>query len=66
VQAFYSEVFGWNFVADPVPDAKYVTRAAYPGSDTPVGGIVPAADASGNHAIFYILVEDVAATVAAR
>src|SRR5688572_124780 len=36
----------------------------YPGADTPSGGIAYGSDASGNHAMFLVLVEDVDAACA--
>ncbi|MEV0250446.1 VOC family protein [Nocardia sp. NPDC050712] len=60
---FYGELFGWNFTADPDLDGYDLIRYAV-GAD-PVGGLAHSPDASANHAIFLVLVQDVAATVAA-
>ncbi|WP_369633877.1 VOC family protein [Nocardia sp. JMUB6875] len=64
VKAFYQELFGWNFAPDPDQDGDY-DLVTYPGSDMPAGGIAHTADASGNHAIFYVLVQDVPEILAA-
>ncbi|WP_194817224.1 VOC family protein [Nocardia sp. XZ_19_385] len=61
-QQFYGELFGWNFTADPNLEGYDLIN--YPGSDIPSGGIAHSPDASANHAIFLVLVQDVAATVA--
>ncbi|APA94288.1 VOC family protein [Nocardia seriolae] len=64
VKAFYQELFGWNFAQDPNQDGNY-DLVTYPGSEMPVGGIAHLDDASGNHAIFYVLVQDVPEILAA-
>ncbi|MFJ9369125.1 VOC family protein [Nocardia sp. NPDC101769] len=64
VKAFYRELFGWNFAPDPDEDGKY-DIVTYPGKEMPAGGIAHQDDASGNHAIFYVLVRDVPAVLAA-
>ncbi|MVU83561.1 VOC family protein [Nocardia sp. ET3-3] len=64
VKEFYGSLFGWNFAADPDEDGTY-DLVTYPGSDMPAGGIAHTDDPSGNHAIFYVLVADVPAVLAA-
>ncbi|WP_030167010.1 VOC family protein [Spirillospora albida] len=59
---FYGEMFGWNISVDPDVDGYDLIN--YPGSPEPVGGIQHNADASDNHAIFIVLVEDVDAACA--
>ncbi|QLY33196.1 VOC family protein [Nocardia huaxiensis] len=59
---FYGELFGWNFAADPHSPGYDLIN--YPGSEIPSGGVNHADDATTNHAIFMVLVRDVAATVA--
>ncbi|MFA1545727.1 VOC family protein [Actinomadura chokoriensis] len=57
---FYGDMFGWQFEDDP--DADGYDLVNYPGADMPSGGISHERDASGNHAMFFVLVEDVEAT----
>ncbi|MFE3100708.1 VOC family protein [Nocardia tengchongensis] len=64
VKAFYRELFGWNFAADPDEDGGY-DLITYPGNEMPVGGVAHVGDASDNHAIFYVLVQDVPAVLSA-
>lgn len=61
---FYGSLFGWNFVPDPNGAGRY-DLITYPGSEIPAGGVGHTDDESENHAIFFVLVPDVAATVAA-
>lgn len=63
VKKFYGDLFGWAFAADPHSPGYDLIR--YPGNDIPYGGIAHTAEASANHAIFLVIVADVAATVAA-
>src|SRR5690606_27121961 len=53
---FYGDLFGWNFEAGNAYDL-----VRYPGDPAPAGGISHEPDASRNHAIFMVLVEDVEA-----
>ncbi len=66
-QRFYSELFDWSFSPDPVSAGAgldyRITNA--PGTEMPMGGITAATDQLPGHAVFYILVADVAATCAA-
>ncbi|MFC9998792.1 VOC family protein [Nocardia sp. NPDC127526] len=64
VKDFYGALFGWNFASDPNGGGTY-DLVSYPGSEIPHGGVAHTPDPAGNHAIFYVLVQDVAATVAA-
>lgn len=52
---FYGDLFGWRFD----DDGDGYDLISYSGSDVPVGGVSHEPDASGNHAIFYVLVRDV-------
>ncbi|MGP4023650.1 VOC family protein [Actinomadura sp. 3N407] len=59
---FYGDMFGWKFAIDP--DGDGYDLVSYPGSDVPGGGISYEPDASRNHAMFLVLVEDVDAACA--
>ncbi|WP_433473303.1 VOC family protein [Spirillospora sp. CA-142024] len=59
---FYGDMFGWKFAQDP--DADGYDLVSYAGADGPSGGISHQPDASGNHAMFLVMVEDVDATCA--
>ncbi|MEV2221175.1 VOC family protein [Nocardia vinacea] len=63
VEKFYGDLFGWSFAADPNADGYNLV--SYPASEAPSGGISHTSDASANHATFFVLVQDVPATVAA-
>lgn len=60
---FYGRLFGWNFAADPDGGGRY-DLVSYPGAEAPNGGIAHVEGAGTNHAIFMVLVEDVAAVAA--
>ncbi|MBL1074653.1 VOC family protein [Nocardia sp. 2] len=62
VKRFYGDLFGWNFVPDP--GSGDYDLISYPDSEMPSGGVAHSADASDNHAVFLVLVPDVAATAA--
>ncbi|WP_458689237.1 VOC family protein [Nocardia tengchongensis] len=64
VKSFYNALFGWNFAQDPDQDDAY-DLISYAGSELPAGGVAHVGDAADNHAIFYVLVADVPATLAA-
>jgi predicted enzyme related to lactoylglutathione lyase len=64
VKTFYRELFGWSFAADSNGGGAY-DLVRFPGSGEPRGGVTHTPDPSGNHAVFFVLVSDVAATVAA-
>jgi predicted enzyme related to lactoylglutathione lyase len=56
---FYGDLFGWTF-ADPDGGYRMITT----GKDHPVqGGLMDTSGQSSGHAIFYVQVDDVAATV---
>ncbi|TDC55519.1 VOC family protein [Actinomadura sp. KC345] len=57
---FYGDLFGWRFDAD----GDGYDLVSYPGSDVPAGGVSHEPDASGNHAMFMVLVGDVDAVCA--
>jgi uncharacterized protein len=63
-QRFYGELFGWSFKKDETDstmDYRMITAA---GADRPSGGILGTGGQFPNYATFYVVVEDVAATVA--
>jgi hypothetical protein len=61
-QRFYGELFGWTF--NPDPDAAKVGMdyrlVTYPGEERPVGGVFGTKGGFPNHAVFSIVVADVA------
>ncbi|NNH68587.1 VOC family protein [Nocardia uniformis] len=61
VEKFYGELFGWSFAPDP--NTEGYDLISYRGNEVPAGGIAHTPDAA-NHATFFVLVQDVAATVA--
>lgn len=63
VQNFYGKMFGWNFKANTdLPDVNY--DAIIQGKDEmPTGGIFDTANKLDEYAVFYVLVEDVPATI---
>ncbi|WP_330181283.1 VOC family protein [Nocardia sp. NBC_01503] len=63
VKTFYNGLFGWSFLSDPNFNGNY-DLVTYPGNPVPQGGVARMHDSEANHAIFYVLVTDVAATVA--
>lgn len=60
---FYGRLFGWTFAADPNSDGRY-DLVSYPGTERPSGGILDTAGQEAGHAIFCVVVEDVAAVCA--
>ncbi|REE95407.1 VOC family protein [Thermomonospora umbrina] len=60
---FYGRLFGWTFEADPDGEGRY-DLITYPGADGPSGGVHHTDDRTSNHAIFSVVVEDVAAVCA--
>jgi predicted enzyme related to lactoylglutathione lyase len=56
---FYGELFGWTYATG----GQY-NEVTTPGADHPSGGIFDSAGAFPSYAIFYVTVEDVAATLA--
>jgi uncharacterized protein len=55
---FYGGLFGWN--STPDPNSPGYELISYPGAEGPSGGIMRTESAE-NHAMFLVLVEDVAA-----
>ena len=65
-QEFFGELFGWSFATDPTSaaagmDYRVIT---YRGNDQPVGGIFATGGSRPDHAVFSIVVADVAETCA--
>ena len=60
---FYSDLFGWRYALDPNSEGKY-HLVSYPGADTPSGGIFDTGGEFPDHAIFMVVVPDVAAVCA--
>jgi predicted enzyme related to lactoylglutathione lyase len=59
-RAFYGNLFGWTFGDMGGPYNGITT----PGSDAPSGGLFDSEGRFPNYGIFYVVVEDVAATLA--
>jgi predicted enzyme related to lactoylglutathione lyase len=59
---FYGELFDWTFATDPAGGANY-ELASYAGAERPHGGIFDTEGKSPNHAVFFVTVSDVEATV---
>jgi uncharacterized protein len=57
---FYSTVFGWSFAADDGPVPYHIVTT--PAPDSIKGGLFATGGVGPNHAVFYIVVQDVAAT----
>ena len=66
-ESFYAGLFGWTFVPDPNATAQGqdYRLAMPPGTDSPIGGLTAPPSGAPGHAVFSILVADVAATCAA-
>jgi len=62
---FYGELFGWTFTQDPGAGGAY-DLVHYGDSPQPNGGIadISGGGATGKHAIFLVVVEDVPAALA--
>ena len=58
-RGFYGDLFGWRYTLDPNSEGKY-HLVSYPGADTPSGGIFDTGGEFPNHAIFMVVVQDVA------
>lgn len=54
---FYGDMFGWTFASDP--DSEGYDLISYAGAEGFAGGVARMSDASENHAVFFVLVEDV-------
>ncbi|MEZ5097203.1 MAG: VOC family protein [Nocardioides sp.] len=67
LESFYGGLFGWTFVPDPNAAAQGADYrlAMVPGADAPIGGLTQPMPGRPGHAVFSILVADVAATCAA-
>lgn len=63
VKRFYGELFGWTYSRDE-EDGPHYELVSFPGVDRPAGGILNTEGNSPNHATFFVVVKDVAATVA--
>jgi predicted enzyme related to lactoylglutathione lyase len=63
-QRFYGELFGWSFATDAESAGGGIDYRiiSYPGDEGGRGGISGTKGESPNHAIFTVLVADVAAT----
>jgi uncharacterized protein len=60
---FHGDVFGWRYTLDPDSEGNY-HLVSYPGAGTPSGGIFGTGGESPGHAIFLVVVQDVAAVCA--
>ncbi|MFJ1455502.1 VOC family protein [Nocardia sp. N2S4-5] len=60
-QRFYGTLFGWTFGADPGSGEGY-DLIRYANTEVPSGGIAHLDESDTPHAIFCVLVQDVAAT----
>ncbi|MBO0854943.1 MAG: VOC family protein [Nocardia sp.] len=60
-QRFYGELFGWGVRADPGSGAEY-DLITYADSQIPSGGLAHIDDSDTPHAMFCVVVRDVAAT----
>jgi predicted enzyme related to lactoylglutathione lyase len=59
--SFYSHLFGWTFAPFADPEIADYRVATMPGNPVPFGGIAATGGAMPSHAVFYIVVSDVAA-----
>jgi predicted enzyme related to lactoylglutathione lyase len=57
---FYGTVFGWSFTDDDGPMPYHLVTT--PAADSIRGGILPTGRQVPNYAVFYVVVEDVAAS----
>ena len=62
--SFYGGLFGWTFapLAEPETSGMDYRVVALPGLDAPFGGVMATGGQMPPHAIFYVVVSDVAAT----
>jgi predicted enzyme related to lactoylglutathione lyase len=63
-ERFYGELFGWTFRKDDSDPNMEYREVTAPGAELPSGGIMSTGGKFPNYATFYVVVEDVAATVA--
>jgi predicted enzyme related to lactoylglutathione lyase len=59
---FFGDLFGWRFVTDPQSEGRY-DLVGYSDTDEFAGGIFDTRGETANHALFFVVVEDVQATV---
>jgi uncharacterized protein len=60
---FYGELFGWSFAKDDSDDTMDYYMVTAPGAENATGGIMNTGGRFPNYATFYVVAEDVAATV---
>lgn len=63
VKKFYTELFGWQFKLNTDLEGVDYHAAITPGSPGPTGGIFDHAGRFEDYAVFYVLVEDIPATL---
>lgn len=65
-EKFYGGLFDWTFAVPPdlVAVGMDYRVTTSPVTGEPMGGVVAVADGAPSHAVFYVLVADVAATAA--
>ncbi|HEY7488788.1 MAG TPA: VOC family protein [Streptosporangiaceae bacterium] len=63
-ERFYGELFGWSFEKDDTDPNMEYRMVTTPGAERASGGIMSTGGKFPNYATFYVVVEDVAATVA--
>ncbi len=65
-ERFYGDLFGWTFAVPPdlAAAGQDYRVTASPATGEPMGGVVASQGGAPGHAVFYILVADVAATAA--
>jgi predicted enzyme related to lactoylglutathione lyase len=63
VKEFYGELFDWQYVLNTNTPGVTYHSVMTPGAGQPTGGVWDSEGNFPNYAIFYVLVQDVAATV---
>lgn len=63
VKKFFGEMFGWQFKLNTDLEGVNYHAAITPGAPGPSGGIFDHAQRFEDYAIFYVLVEDIPATI---
>ncbi|MFI1509496.1 VOC family protein [Streptomyces sp. NPDC020597] len=63
VKEFYGELFDWTYVPNTNTPGVSYHSVMTPGAGRPAGGVWESEGDFPNYAIFYVLVQDVAATV---
>ena len=63
-EKFYGSLFGWTFEADnpTAADGIDYRNVTAPGADRPMGGVLGTGGQTPDHAVFYIVVENIEAT----